>query len=692
MATSSDTAPDDREFEPTTSVCPFCGVGCTLTYDPDTGKTTGEAGPVNTRGEICPKGAAAFEMVDDDDRLTTPLVREDGELVPASWEEAFDRVEGEFGRVLEEHGPGALGFFSSSSCTNEENYLLQKIARVLGTNSVDNCARLCHSSTVAALSDRFGAGAMTNTLDDLTEADVFLATGANPAEQHPVIFRSYMLPAIRDGTTFIHVDPRANATTEAADVHLPVKPGHDIPLLNAMAKVVLEEGLVDEEFVDERVDNFEVYEAFLADVDVEENADLAGVDPDDLRAAARAFGEADRAAAFSGMGMSQHQSGTDNVHALINLVVLTGNVGKRGTGVNPLRGQNNVQGAGDVGALPDVLPGYESVTDPEARERVAEVWGVEPPAEPGLTEVEVTHGMGEEIHAAYVFAENPAVSEPHLSKVREKLDAIDFLVVQDIFLSETAEHADVVLPGSAWAEKAGTFTNTDRQVQRVRPMTDAPPGEARLDLEILAEFGNRVADYEFDDDPKAVFDEMTEVNPLYAGINYADVDDGSVRWPYPEGADSGRQVLHEGTFANGERTTDLHLVDHVAPADEVGEDQLVLTTGRVLQHFNSGAVTRQSGTLMKLRNENALQIHPRNAEERGIEDGDTVVVENDRGRTQVTAEVTPAIRPDTVFMTFHCADPLVNDLTGDHLDPVAGIPEYKHTSVHVTVAGDGESG
>ncbi|MFW5938736.1 MAG: molybdopterin oxidoreductase family protein, partial [Halanaeroarchaeum sp.] len=451
MATTGDTTDDDREFEPTTSVCPFCGVGCTLTYDPKTGKSTGEAGPVNTKGEICPKGAAAFEMVDNDDRLTSPLVREGDELVPASWDEAFDRIEAEFGAVLDDHGPEALGFFSSSSCTNEENYLLQKIARVLGTNSVDNCARLCHSSTVAALSDRFGAGAMTNTLDDLTEADVFLATGANPAEQHPVIFRSYMLPAIRDGTTFVHVDPRENATTDAADVHLPVKPGHDIPLLNAMAKVVVEEDLVDEEFVEERVDNFEVFEEFLADVDVEENADLAGVDPDDLREAARAFGEADRAAAFSGMGMSQHQSGTDNVHALINLVVLTGNVGKRGTGVNPLRGQNNVQGAGDVGALPDVLPGYESVTDPEARERVADVWGVEPPAEPGLTEVEVTHAMGEDIHAAYVFAENPAVSEPHLSKVRERLDAIDLLVVHDVFLSETAEHADVVLPGSAWA-------------------------------------------------------------------------------------------------------------------------------------------------------------------------------------------------------------------------------------------------
>ncbi|MFT4962845.1 MAG: formate dehydrogenase alpha subunit [Halobacteriales archaeon] len=688
MATTDDYNLDDREFEPKTSVCPFCGVGCTLTYEPKSGKSTGEGGPVNAKGEICPKGAAAFEMVDNDDRLTSPLVREGGELVPASWGEAFDRIEDEFGQVLDDYGPEALGFFSSSSCTNEENYLLQKIARVLGTNSVDNCARLCHSSTVAALSDRFGAGAMTNTLDDITEGDVFLATGANPAEQHPVIFRSYLLPAIRDGTTFIHIDPRENATTEAADFHLPVKPGHDIPLLNAMAKVVLEGDLVDEGFVEERVDNFDVYEEFLADVDVEENADLAGVDPDDLREAARAFGEADRAAAFSGMGMSQHQSGTDNVHALINLVVLTGNVGKRGTGVNPLRGQNNVQGAGDVGALPDVLPGYESVTDPEARERVGDVWGVEPPAEPGLTEVEVTHGMGEDIHAAYVFAENPAVSEPHLSKVREKLDSIDFLVVHDIFLSETAEHADVVLPGSAWAEKSGTFTNTDRQVQRVRPMTDSPPGEARLDLEILAEFGNRVADYEFADDPKTVFDEMTRINPLYAGINFDDVSDGSVRWPYPEGADAGRQVLHDEMFANGERTTDLHLVDHVAPADEVGEDQLVLTTGRVLQHFNSGAVTRQSGTLMKLRNENALQIHPQNAADRGIEDGDTVVVENDRGRTQVTAEVTPAIRPDTVFMTFHCADPLVNDLTGDHLDPVAGIPEYKHTSVHVRVVPD----
>ncbi|ELK49973.1 formate dehydrogenase subunit alpha, partial [Haloferax sp. BAB-2207] len=356
------------------SVCPYCGVGCGIRYDADRGSAVGWNGPVNTRGELCPKGAAAWDVVDHDERLTTPLVRVNGRLVEATWDEAFDRIEREFSRVVADHGPDSTFFFSSSNCTNEENYLLQKTARALGTNNVDNCARLCHASTVAAMGDRFGAGAMTNSLSDLGEADVFLVTGANPAEQHPVIFRSYLLPALKSGTTMIHVDPRENQTTKAADIHLPVKPGFDIPLLNAMAAVVVEEGLVDEAFVAERTTGFETLREHLSGLDIDAEAERAGVDPADLRAAASAYGEADRAAVFTGMGMSQHHCGTDNVQALINLPLLTGNVGKAGTGVNPLRGQNNVQGAGDVGALPNVLPGYRPVTDDDARAAVSDVW------------------------------------------------------------------------------------------------------------------------------------------------------------------------------------------------------------------------------------------------------------------------------------------------------------------------------
>ncbi len=672
----------ERTFDAQDSVCPFCGVGCQLTYVEQSGTATGTTGPVNTKGEICPKGAAAFDVVDSDDRLTQPLVREHGHLVTAPWETALDRAERQIQSVVDEHGPNAVAFFASSNCTNEENYLFQKLARTLGTNNVDNCARLCHASTVAAMQSRFGAGAMTNSLDDLREADVFLVTGANPAEQHPVAFRSYLLPAITDGTTTIHVDPRVNDTTEAADIHLPVRPGYDIPLLNAMAAVIVEEDLVDEAFLDERTEGFDVFREFVDGVDVAENAAEAGVTESDLRAAAVAYATADRAAAFTGMGMSQHHCGTDNVHALLNLALLTGNVGRRGTGVNPLRGQNNVQGAGDVGTLPDTLPGYRSVADPDDRAAVAEEWGVEPPTEPGLTEVEATHAFGEDVHAAVVFGENPVLTEPNANGVTEAFQRLDSLVVIDLFETETAQYADVVLPGSAWAEKSGTVTNTDRQVLRMRAMGE-PPGDARRDLEVVAELGDRLTDHEYPTDPAAVFDELTRVSPIYAGMSYEGVGDGGQRWPFPADADSGETVLHRETFANGERTAPLVPVEHVPPADELDEGELVLTTGRVITHFNSGALTRRSGTLTRMDSGSVLQINPDDAEARGIEDGERVRVFNDRGEVTTVADVTPATRPGTVFTTFHYDDPAVNRLTGDVLDPTAKIPEYKHAAVGV---------
>ena len=678
MATAS-----DGELEPKKSICPFCGVGCGLTYNEDNGKGTGWEGPVNTRGELCPKGAAAFEMLDADDRLTQPMVRENGHLVTASWEEAFDRVVENFSEIVEDYGPEALGFFASSNCTNEENYLFQKIARKIGSNNIDNCARLCHASTVAAMGDRLNVGAMTNTTDDLKEADVFLACGANPAEQHPVIFNSHLGPALRDGTEMIHVDPRENQTTRQASQHVPVTPGYDIPVLNAMAKVIVDEELHDEEFVAERTEGFDAFKAHLEDVDVAENAELAEVEEETIREAARTFANAERAAAFTGMGMSQHKYGTDNVHALINLVLLTGNIGKAGTGVNPLRGQNNVQGASDVGASPTSLPGYQSVEDPEVRAEFEDAWGFEPPAEPGLTEVEASHAAGDEIQGLYVFAENPAITEPHSSQIREDLDEA-FLVVQDLFMTETAEHADVILPGSAWAEKNGTVTNTDRRVMRMRQMRD-PPGEAMTDLEIIKEFGRRMTDLDCDfEDAEAVFDELTDVSPIYAGMSYDGIGESDQRWPFYEGADSGVDILHEDEFYGGEKTADFAAIGHIPPGDELEEGELVLTTGRVLQHFNSGALSRRTETLMRMRGEDTLEMHPDDAAERGIEDGDWVTVENERGEVEVEVAVTPAITEGTVFMTFHYAEPLVNELTGDYLDPVAKIPEYKHSGVSVS--------
>ncbi|WP_435157134.1 formate dehydrogenase subunit alpha [Haladaptatus sp. DFWS20] len=680
--------------ENTKSICPFCGVGCGVLRG-DSGKGHGWKASVNRRGELCPKGVAAYDVLNHADRLTEPQIRIGGDLVPVSWDEAFLRIEQEFGRIVDEHGSDALGFFASSGCTNEENYVFQKLARMLGTNNVDNCARLCHSSTVAAMQSRFGAGAMTNTLDDLGDADCFLVWGANPAEQHPIIFSSYLAPAVNDGTTLIHIDPRENRTTEIADFHLPVKPGYDIPLLNGMCAVIFEEGLEDDEFLRERVSNVSAFRKFISGVDVDECAETAGIAPDDLREVARIYANATRAAAFTGMGMSQHRYGTANVHTLLNIALVTGNVGRCGTGVNPLRGKNNVQGASDVGALPDVLPGYRPVTDSDARKAIADVWGVEPPAIPGLTEVEMTHEFGDGIRGAFVFGENIGATEPNVNRTVRELDSLDCLVVQEIFPTETTAHADVILPASSWAEKAGTVTNTDRQVQQMRPSSD-PPGNARTDLEILCEIGRRLLDIDSDvrlsdtsfeyDGPEAVFSELTQVTPQYSGMSYSGIGDGSQRWPLPKGETEGVGVLHRNRFSNGERRAPLVSVEHIDPTAEHSNndsDSLVLTTGRVIEHFNSGVVTRRSDVLTHLRSTDALQIHPDDATERGVEDGDKVVVTSNNGRIEAKSAVTPSIRPGVVFLTFHFAERLVNRLTGDELDPTSKIPTYKHVRVRV---------
>ncbi|MCL9818045.1 formate dehydrogenase subunit alpha [Natronocalculus amylovorans] len=674
----------DRPLTETTSICPYCGVGCGLTVNKETHKAGGWKAPVNKRGEICPKGAAAFEMVTDEGRLTTPLAKDGDSFVPISWDDAFDRIESEFSAIFNEHGPTALSFFASSNCSNEENYVLGKLARSLGTNNIDNCARLCHSATVAAMRDRFGTGAMTNSLEDLTESDVYLIVGANPAVNHPIIFRSYLLPAIRKGTKVIHIDPRETDTTRPATHHLPVKPGYDIPLLTAIAATIVQEGLHDTSFIDARLHNVDDELAWLRAVDIDEHASLAGVDPEPVRSAARLYARADRAAIFTGMGMSQHHCGTANVHALLNLPLLTGHIGKPGTGINPLRGQNNVQGASDMGTLPDTLPGYGSVASEADRDRLEAVWGFEPPTEPGLTEVEATHAFGDTVHGAYIFGENPAVTEPNASVVRERLDSIDFLVVHDLFETETAAYADIILPGSAWAEREGTVTNTDRQVQRMHALTE-PPGDAKPDLEILCELAERLSAHSFRyDSTEEVFTEITEAVPQYSGMSYDKLATGSQRWPIAHGDAAGTAVLLREQFQTTDGKASIRHVEHVPPADELGEGQLVLTTGRVIEHFNSGALTRRSGILTKMRASDELQINPVDAAARTIKDGDTVTVSNDRGSVTVTASVTPAIQEGTVFMTFHFADPLVNTLTGDELDPVAKIPEYKHSAVTVS--------
>ncbi|MFH5798699.1 molybdopterin oxidoreductase family protein [Haladaptatus sp. CMAA 1911] len=552
-------APDD----PVESVCPRCSVGCRLRYSERRGGAVGcDGAPVNTEGRLCRNGIQAFDGLDVENRLTQPLIREDGELVAATWDEAFSRIEDEFERILDRYGSDALSFLGAPRCTNEENYLLQKLARVLGTNNVDNRARICHGSVVRAMVERLGSPGMTNTLSDLPEADVFFIVGADPAKRQPIAFNSYVRPAVNNGATLIQIDPGENETTRLADVHVAPNPGTDALFARAVVAELLDMELIDGTFVTERTADFDAFAESLEGLSAEACADRTGVDAETVRGVAEAFGRADRAAVIAGTGAEEDDHrGTATADALIDLLLVTGNIGKRGTGMNLLRGLTNEQGANDVGCRPSTLPGFRPVSDPDARAIVAEEWGIDPPSSPGLSELDAVDAFGDSIHGAYVIGENPAVSKRETQAVARSLEALDFLLVQEAFPTETVEHADVVLPVSLWAEKSGTVTNLDRQVQRMRPIT-TPPGGVRHDHDILVEIGRRLTDARFEyDRPSDVFDELTRINPLYAGMSYEGIGHGSQRWPFPAGAEKGTEILHAERFRTGRRRTPLEPVD-----------------------------------------------------------------------------------------------------------------------------------
>ncbi|AUX08118.1 formate dehydrogenase major subunit [Halalkaliarchaeum desulfuricum] len=685
--------------EPVKTICPYCGVGCGISVQPgaEPGDMRfmpwGEA-PVN-EGRVCIKGGAATEVVDHEDRLTDPLIREDGEFREATWEEAYDLVVSEMQRIREEHEPDAMGFFGSSKVMNEENYLLQKLARRYGTNNVDNCTRMCHASTVWALRTSLGAGAMTNSMADLRdEADVLWIQGANPGEQHPIANSQYFRQAVLEGATVIQVDPHANKTTRSFKIdetdrhmHLQLKPGTDIPLLNIVLKTILENGWIDEEFIEQRTEGFDDLTETLEDFDKEAAAEECGVPLSDIEAAAEKYATADNAAIFTGMGMSQHTCGVDNVQNEINLALITGNLGRPGTGVNPLRGQNNVQGTCDVGAMPNVLPGYQLVDDDEARESVEQEWGFEVPPEPGLTNVEISHEAGKSVHGLYVMGENPIMSEPDGNRVEERLQELEFMVVQDIFMTETAKLADVILPATTWAERGGTVTNTDRRVQRMRGVEKVHEN-TKHDLDIMMEVGSRLfGDEKFRfDDVEEVFEELRQVCPIYHGMTYDLLGEEGLQWPCYEPGDEGDTFLYEDEFDTENGLGQIEGVTHQPPKETPDEEYpLVLTTARLEEHYNTGTMSRRSPTLNRQHPENFVDIHPNDAERYGIEDGEYVKLKSRRGEITLLAQVTEDIKEGVVWTTPHFAAASANRLTNDVLDERAKIPEYKAAAAEVEI-------
>lgn len=696
-----------EEKEPVKTICPYCGVGCGIQVQP--GEEPGDMrfmpwgdAPVND-GKICIKGGAATQVVNHEDRLTDPLIKENGEFREASWEEAYGKIVSELERIREEYEPDAMGFYGSSKTMNEENYLLQKLARRFGTNNVDNCTRMCHASTVWALRTSLGAGAMTNSMADLrAEGDVFWIHGANPGEQHPIANSVYFRQAVLDGATVIQVDPHANKTTRSFKIdetdrhmHLQLNPGTDIPLLNIVVKTILdhheenpEDGWIDEAFIEERTEGFEHLKETLEEFDAEAAAEECGVPLEEIELAAEKYASAGNAAIFTGMGMSQHRCGVDNVQNEINLALITGNVGRPGTGVNPLRGQNNVQGTCDVGAMPNVLPGYQLVDDDEARKSVEEVWGFDIPPEPGLTNVEISHEAGKSVHGLFIMGENPIMSEPDANRVAERFEQLEFIAVQDIFMTETAKYADVILPATTWAERGGTVTNTDRRVQRMRGVEKVHEN-TKHDLDIVSDIGNRLfgedAGFDFEE-PEEVFEELRQVCPSYHGMTYDALGEEGLHWPCYEEGDEGDEFLYEESFDTESGLGQIEGVRHTPPAEVPDEEYpLVLTTARLEEHYNTGTMSRRSPRLNKQHPENFVDIHPNDAERYGIEDEERVRIRSRRGEITVLAQVTEDTKEGVIWTTPHFAAASANKLTNDVLDDRAKIPEYKAAAAEIEV-------
>lgn len=673
-----------RPESTTTTVCPYCGVGCQIDVGFSDGRLVrvrGTRGNSPNNGQLCVKGRFGLTFAESPERLKTPLIRKNGTLVPAVWEEALSLVASK----LAEYRGDNFAFLSSAKCTNEENYLAQKFSRlVMGTNNVDHCARLCHASTVAALALAFGSGAMTNSIEELKDAKCIFIIGSNTSEQHPVIALK-IKEAKRKGAKIIVANPRRIDLCRIADVWLQQIPGTDVALILEMCRTIQQENLMDRDFISARTEGFEEFEAALSSNTSEEASALTGVPSEKIQEAARLYAQSKPSSIVYSMGITQHSHGVDNILALADLAMMTGNVGRPSSGINPLRGQNNVQGSCDMGALPNVLPGYQAVTNPDLRAKFEKSWGKTLPAQAGLTVVEMMRAAGEgRIRAMFIMGENPVISDPDISHVIESLKALDFLVVQDIFLSDTAALADVVLPACSSFEKDGTFTNTERRVQRVRRGTE-PVGLSWPDWKILCELGKMMGwEDQFNyHGPEEIMAEAAALAPSYGGITYSRLEQGGLQWPCPSQDHPGTPYLHQGQFTRGRGK--FFPVSY-RPSVELpdAEYPFILTTGRVLYQYHTGTMTRKVPDLNYLRGQELAEINPADAEALGLSDGDRVLVSSRRGQLQVHAKVTEKSPPGVVFMTFHFAETPTNVLTNPALDPVAKIPELKVCAVKLT--------
>ena len=695
--------PIDKKVD---SVCPYCGVGCLLTYhvkDNEIQYITGRNGPAN-KGRLCVKGRYGFDYVSHPDRLTQPMIRKEGVpkglneffdptdpskmFRPATWDEALDHAAQGLKAVKDSSGSKGLAGFGSAKGSNEEAYLFQKLVRTgFGTNNVDHCTRLCHASSVAALLEGIGSGAVSNQVEDAAHAEVIVVIGANPTGNHPVA-ATFIKNAARRGTTLIVMDPRRTELARHAKHFLQFKADTDVALLNAMIHTIIDENLVDEEFIASRTNNFEELKERVKDFSPEEMAPICGIEADVIRACARAYAASKASIIFWGMGISQHVHGTDNARCLIALSLMTGQIGRPGTGLHPLRGQNNVQGASDAGLIPMMLPDYRRVDNTEASEFFSRYWHTELDPNPGLTVVEIMDKAYEgEIRGMYIMGENPAMSDPDLNHSRAGLAALDHMVLQDIFLTETAAFADVLLPASAFPEKTGTFSNTDRRVQVGRQALDCP-GEARQDLWIIQELAKRLGlDWNYPE-AKDVFEEMRGAMPSIAGMTWERLEtEHSITYPCEGDSDPGQGVVFIDDFPTADGRGKF-VPASLESANELPDTDypFVLITGRQLEHWHTGSMTRRSQVLNAIEPEPVVSAHPDDLDKMGVVEGGTIKVASRRGEVVALARADRGMRPGEVFIPFCYHEAAANLLTNAALDPVGKIAEVKYCAVRVSAA------
>ena len=695
-----------------TTTCPYCGVGCKLQlhlHGDFIFRVTSPHDAVVNHGNLCVKGRFGYDYIYSPARVTTPLIRkvpqkpgqrsqafDRSEWREVSWDEALDYTADRMVEIYRRDGPSAMAAYSSAKATNEDNYLLQKLIRSLfRTNNIDHCTRLCHAGSVVALQMAVGSMAMSNTAAEVVESDVFIVTGSNVTENHPIIALQMKAAVEKHGARLIVVDPRRIEMVNYATLWLPEKPGTDVAVFSAMAHVIIKEGLVNREFVEARTEGYEEFAASMEKFTPEYAETISGVDRHLIVEAARMYATARNAAIYWALGIPEHSHGTANALSLINLALLTGQIGRRGTGLNPLRGQNNVQGASDSGAMPWHYPGYQRVDEEAIARKFEDAWHVEPGGldrELGLTTTEIMGAVGEGgVRSLFIMGENPMMSEPNLNHTREKMEALEFLAAQDLFINESGAFADVFLPATSWAEKDGTFTNTDRRVQLVRQAI-SPQGQARPDWQILCDLAHRIEkrlarpssaywDYHH---PSEVLEEMGKLVPAYAGVKYRRLENEGLQTPVLDDEHPGTPFLFATSFPRGRGK--FHPLEY-SPSAEMPDEEypFILTTGRVLEHWHGGSMTRHSH-LNDLFPRALVEINPTDAASLGVKDGDPVRVSSRRGTLVLRATVTQKTTPGVVFIPFHFYEAAANLLTNDVVDPVAKIPEYKACAVHIRIA------